>query len=840
MNASRTSQSREPIPVAKPGDAAAREILDLYRSEIRPFLAEYKAADLTTLDLNAEMLEGAVRAAGGLKIGFVGESQVGKSSLINALLDRLALPAGGTGPLTAQATRVKGGTENRFTATYHARKQLHQHAFALGAYLRRRGDLVAVAEPETEQANEGTSAAEMEDENTADGPTIASVVAATELVRSSEGGDEAEQGRRSDGGEYLLEQAKRILVHKNSDVDHKSVTPLQLLNALRAILGQKPAADGQLPQGLVPRIGEVKRLLGSTEVYSETESEGVAAFHEELLQRAAGWRSPLIASLEVVVTNPELEGIDLVDLPGIGTLSDPAAKEAERFVTAEGDALVIVFRNSGVTDTVAELLERTGVITKLLFAGDREVPPIQLVLAVTHLDSVAKERYRAKKQISRNTGEPLPDRHHLFRELSAEMAERLCEQVGSALRRSKSFEDLPDDDREARERVVQELIAQMKIVCVASPDYLSLKLDFDDGFLQDVEATGIPELRRHLRRMASQADDRRHRLIHQYTGSLCQNMTSNLTAVAQLFEEGKGPAVQEWERFRTELTTAAEPLRVEMAAYHGQTIGLLREGVQTEIEMICLEAETAGHKRLRRLSREGAALHYASLKAALMRDAVWSRRGVDYPTALTLAMVDHLATAWEPKIIAKVRSHVNQLVKRDVALVERLCDSARRLDARIVAEEQIEAQKRLLQEHARAAVSWTREQLEELSDAVAKSLRGAIERPIVRACKRAIQAGIQYGTGAKNRILAAFEDGGEEAVSEARGTAEAVLKKHYAALLRRLEDGFLKEHHDSISSALAALTDEEIMRAKRSDAQRKRQVTTRVARYRERLAALCA
>jgi hypothetical protein len=803
-------------------DLYARTLLDLYRTDIRDFLVENRITNLAALDQNAELLQAALEQAGDVKVGFVGESQVGKSTLVNALLDRLALPSGGIGPLTAQATRVMYADENTLEVSYHTKQQLHRHAFAIARYLERRGDLGAGADDAEDEGRDGDEGAEQLAQRATFSPQAA-----------EEQGGAGTSGAKTELGEYMLNQAKRILTHKNPTLEGESPSGVTLLDGMRAILGQRPRGDGAGLPALQERLREVAHLVGKVESLTESALGGTQPFNRALNLRATGWVSPLVSRLQLRLKSDVLRGLSLVDLPGIGVLNDPAGQEAEHFVRTEGDALVVVFRNNGMTESIAELLERTGVITKLLFGGRDGVPPIHLTIVVTHLDDVARDRYRSALQEARDSGEPAPDRNELFRKLSDEMSAKLREMIGDALRKSKAFEDLPQDQARAREQVISDLCASMQVLCVAAPDYLNMTLRLEDGseFLRDGEATGIPALRSHLASLARNASNRRARVIAQFERALRHSIKDHLRSIAHMYEEGRGIAIQESERFRDELTGAAEPLRREMAAYHGKALGVLREAMQSEIQMICKDAETMGYKKLQRLSRHGRELHYASLRAALTRGGVWDRRDINYPEALTLAMVDSVASQWEPKVIERVREEIRALADRDLALVERLCADAERVDPRIVADSSIETQKKILRANSRTAVAWTKEQLEELRVAVSRSLRSAVERPIERSCEKAIAVGAHYGAGAKNRILDAFEQGGEAAIEEARGAAEESLKKHYSAMLRKLNEGFLKENHDPVQAALDTLTTDEITRARRSDAQRKRYVLTKVASF---------
>lgn len=801
-------------------DAAARQLLELYRGEIRAFLLENEVATLEALDQNAELLERALAQDGDLAVGFLGEAQVGKSSLINALLDRHALPSGGTGPLTAQATRVVHAAENGLTVKYHGKRQLNQLAFAIARYLERRGEIVAQA-----------SDAEPELPSAQDDQEDSSAVVRAALEESA--GDADTERQKADLGRYMLSQAQRILHFANPQVQGSDPANLVLLDGVRAILGQKALGDAEALAPYQERIAEVQKILGSTEELSESTVGGAAQFNRALKQRAAGWLSPMVSELHLCFNADMLQGLSLVDLPGVGVLNDPAGQEAERFVRTEGDALVVVLRPAGITVSIADLLERTSVITKLLFGGSDDVPPIQVVFVVTHLDDTAKDRYSQLAREARDNGDPPPDRHKLFLQLSVEMEETVRQMVRDALRNSHAFDDLPDDQRAAREKVIKRLCDQMRVFCVASPDYLSIADGIDDGgaFLRNPEVTNVPGFRRHLRDLARDAAHRRLRAIDQFARALRVAIGDHLTALATMYEEGRGAAIQEFERFRDAIDMAAEPLRQEMRAYHGEAMGVLRKAMQAELQMICKDAQIAGMKKLSRLTKHGETLYYASLRAALVRAGVWDKRQINYPEALTLAMVDAIASRWEPSVVEKVRTEIRTLADRDLKLVEELCDAARAVNEKMLADTPIEVQKKILQANSRTAVAWTKEQLEDLRTRVSSGLRNAVEKPIERACKKAEQAGKHVGDGARRRILAAFEEGGEAAIEEARSAAEGLLKDQYSALLRKLNEGFLRENHDPIQAAVDTLTGEQIARARRADAQRKRRVTSRVEEF---------
>jgi hypothetical protein len=99
----------------------------------------------------AELLEA---TQGGLDVCFLGASGVGKSTLLNALVarDRVILPQGGIGPLTAQAVEVRYAAEPYFAATYLPAGRLNEVLFVLEGHheaeLKKSGQTVGEASRE--------------------------------------------------------------------------------------------------------------------------------------------------------------------------------------------------------------------------------------------------------------------------------------------------------------------------------------------------------------------------------------------------------------------------------------------------------------------------------------------------------------------------------------------------------------------------------------------------------------------------------------------------------------------------------------------------------------------
>src|SRR3954470_4778802 len=127
--------------MAREQESSAKALLQAYREHVRPFFEEQQLPGNEALDRQAELLEQALQRPIQVHVGFVGEAQVGKSTLINAVVDRAALPAGGIGPLTARATSVTYTEEDVMTVRYHGKRALNRLIFAMTRYLEILGEV---------------------------------------------------------------------------------------------------------------------------------------------------------------------------------------------------------------------------------------------------------------------------------------------------------------------------------------------------------------------------------------------------------------------------------------------------------------------------------------------------------------------------------------------------------------------------------------------------------------------------------------------------------------------------------------------------------------------------
>jgi GTP-binding protein EngB required for normal cell division len=518
-------------------------------------LEKHLPVSLEALDRRAELLHSALGAKTRLDIGFVGESQVGKSTLLNALLEEYALPSGGIGPLTAQAIHVHHSTQPFFRVKYHSKKTLNETRFAIESYL------AALKKTEAPQLIEESDSGR-------------------ELLNALTSDDDSKESRRT--GDELLDTIGRVFGIPPETEEHASVTT----SALRLALGQDTIRTVQFDKQTNDRIRAVSELLDTDCTIREDGDR--QPFADALRLRAAGWHSPLVSELELHLNSSLLETLNLVDLPGVGTINDPSQLATRDFVK-HGDALVLVVRNNGVTKAIVQLLEKAEFITRWIWASDLDHPPIHAMVVVTHLDDVARGRYSEEKQRTRDSGERPTSRDLIFAGIAKEMQDKILHDMKAELLRSPSFDELEEDQRTKRTQIVEAMCSDLQVHCVAAPDALELILgDDDDAFLRDLGTTGIPRLRMALTHMAQEYLKRRHDRLHYSFEQFSILLRRQVQLAVRRYNEA--PEVGLVKRFREVADPMLAILKKEMQGLHGRCMSKLSEGIPDKIALLCAKA----------------------------------------------------------------------------------------------------------------------------------------------------------------------------------------------------------------------------------------------------------
>lgn len=96
----------------------AHELLNWYELHAHPFLSRHAPEKVEAVEADHQRLSLLLNSKNEVTVCFLGNSGVGKSTLLNVIAagSSQILPAGGIGPLTAQATEVRYSEESVFTS----------------------------------------------------------------------------------------------------------------------------------------------------------------------------------------------------------------------------------------------------------------------------------------------------------------------------------------------------------------------------------------------------------------------------------------------------------------------------------------------------------------------------------------------------------------------------------------------------------------------------------------------------------------------------------------------------------------------------------------------------
>ena len=174
------------------------KLLEWFDRSAKPFLAKHAPDRLAALENDYKRLKRLREQPDRITACFLGNSGIGKSTLLNALAAGAehVLPAGGIGPLTAQATEVRYSETAMFRVTYHQRKHLWKVAFAL----ERRH------ENELRQSQAGSPGDSVDLGQLLDADDREEASAHAELAKRAEPASEAEGGQPSDAIEQITKQ----------------------------------------------------------------------------------------------------------------------------------------------------------------------------------------------------------------------------------------------------------------------------------------------------------------------------------------------------------------------------------------------------------------------------------------------------------------------------------------------------------------------------------------------------------------------------------------------------------------------------------------------------------
>jgi GTP-binding protein EngB required for normal cell division len=798
------------------------DVLAWYEQHAKPFLEKHSPERLSSLEADYVRLKRLKAKPEEVTICFLGNSGVGKSTLLNALAagDRQVLPAGGIGPLTAQATEVRYSEERRFRVTYHPKGHVWKLAFALEARLN--ADKRAA-----KKALDGDAAvSHMPGGDLASELTPADVAEAMDRAAVDPSPVDTEAPPQ-DGLEGYIKQAKNI-VCGNQFADR----PLTyLVDALRLACSQEVRWGSQIDVADLVRIERVQQILKSPKGdRSHERREGLdqRGFQQDMVDHAAGFLSPLIERIEVGWPSDVLKtGIVLVDLPGVGIAQDAYRDVTSSYVRDKARAVIVTVDRAGPTESTVELLRTSGYWDRLVGASDDPASDAcAMLIAVTRVDDVTQTEWE-NRVAALPKGAPKPRKREVFAQLVEEFKPRMKAQISEQL--GKIGESSNDSVNTAREQARASILESLEIHPVSAPELKKLLLEDEDdrAFLSDVEQTGIPQLQRSLVALATSERAALNEAIQQVTERLASSLHGEIQLIESTWQQ-ENRAEAEAERLEAALRPVLDEKRGEYRARAAAFREFLEETVQAKIKALVLEARAVAEEEVTAYLYRLRGAHWATLRAAVRRGGTfYGSRSINLPDDITSYFQEPMAAVWGQKLLRDIRKRTGELSSDMVQMVQELCEWANEHGGAAVNKKLLATQEERITLLAEQIKSVGKEAVDELRDTVKSELSKTIRSPITASCEKFVREGNDLGPGVKSRIIDLFSSLARTSTEAAKGPAIKILQEN-AARVRADIQSELKKGGNPIQDTADLIVEKHEDRVRRSDAQRRRGVLREV------------
>jgi GTP-binding protein EngB required for normal cell division len=771
-----------------------------YDEKARPFLAKHALERLAPLDNDKDRLIRLLGVPDRVTVCFLGNSGIGKSTLINALAagDTQLLPAGGIGPLTALATEVHYSETPAFSVKYHPRGVLSRIRFAVEQRLHR--DNAATPPP-------GEDEAELSPEDLA--------AIADEFREPAESGAPVPPRAES-----YVTQARQIV----TDNQFGDAPLPYLADALRLACSQQPkwnAAIGADDTARVERIKRVFQEVAKGAAVSFTQGGDADAFKRELHAHAAGFLAPLIQEIQVGWPSELLRGgLVLVDLPGVGIASDTYREVTKRYVREQARAVVLVVDRAGPTDAAITLLRSSGYWDRVVLASDDPTSdPCHLLLVITRVDDVALEEWSQQPKDLR------PKKRVVFSQLVERMREQMRTQAAQQLQKLSDVPTESEAIRTARQSAATHVLENLQVHPVSAPEYRRLQVEDeeDPSFFDGEDGTGIPRLAAGLGDLAQQDSRRRQEALRSVVARLTQAIAAELDIVRGQWAD-TDRAAHAADRLRADLEMVLAPKRKEQLVRQGQFREFLNGTSSSRIGELVLEARQTAEKDV---SRYLASLHdanWATLRAAVRRGGTFhGARAINLPDDITSYFQEPIAAVWGQKLLKDIRKRTGEMASDTAAMVDEVCTWAKANGGSEIRADVIERHQERVKQNAAQMNQVGKEAVDDLRTVVKQKLMEVIKKPISKSCEQFVQRGEDIGPGVKSRILELFRDLAGAATEAAREPATRVLRSNFMEVRSEIQGAF-EQWGDPLEQAADLIVARHEERVRRSDAQRRRLV----------------
>lgn len=788
------------------------ELLEWFEGSARPFLDRHARDRLAALENDYDRLKKLLQESDKVTVCFLGNSGIGKSTLLNALAAgaEQILPAGGIGPLTAQATEVHYSAVPTFKVVYHPKKHLWKVAFALEQrlvhQLRAEKKAQDKLDNQMSQVPESDLERQLEDEDRLEALAIA-----------QDGGGE-EDASHIDPLDGIIKQAKQIITGNQFSVR----TLPYLVDALRAACDNKLRWGQTLDTEDLKRIDRIKQILQqpkNNRTYESRQSDHPATFKEDLRIHAAGFLSPLIERIDVGWPSEVLKsGVILVDLPGVGIAQDSYRDVTKQYVRDKARAVIVVVDRAGPTESTVDLLRDSGYWQRLVGATDDPTSdPCSMLMAVTRVDDVAEEEWRNYCVVE---GQSKPKKREVFARLVGEFKPRMQAQIGEQL--GKIGGSSNDAVQAARKQARASILESMQVHPVSAPELRKLLLDDEDDkpFLQNEDQTGIPLLQHSLIQLSLAERESRRIRLQEVSSRLSSTLLNELRIIDGQWRQ-QGRAAEEAERLEQALEEILAPKRKEYDRRVGAFREFLEKTVQAKIEALVLEARSVAELEVRNylIGLQGA--HWATLRAAVRRGGTFhGSRFINLPDDISNYFQEPMAAVWGQKLLKDIRKRTSELSSDIEKMVEEICVWANESGGASVNTKLLENQQQRVASLAAQMKQVGKEAVDELRETVKIRLTQVIRKPIKAACEQFVEVGNDIGPGVKYRILDLFRQLAAKATLAAQQPAVDILQANFAEVREEIQSAFA-QGGDPIQTTADLIVERHEARVKRSDAQKR-------------------